>query len=506
MLPTLAAQSRRVRLSLESRAVEPEVGALIAPLARSINAQVLETPLSWVLLSGDSAWKIKKKVSLPFVDYSTLEARHHYCLEEFRLNKQLAPAMYLGVVPIGGSPHLPLLDGPGPVLDYAVHMRRLSPGSLFSERLAAQTLSMSDIEDLAVLLAELHMCAPKAAVARFANPARRAGSALAALNGVRPIATPAAARKLEHWLITEAESLRPFWEKRHVDGHVRECHGDLHLGNVGSLDARITVFDRVEFSPALRWIDVLDDIAFPIMDLSAHGRDDFAYHLLNTWLEHTGDHDALTGLRFSVVYRALVRAQVEYLRGSSGLVSAGRYFNTALAWAHGGNPWLFITTGLPGSGKTFFSGQLIERDGAIRIRSDVERKRLSGLHMLDRSLANGLSIYSDSSSARTYAHLRSLAKKIMDSGFAVIVDAAFLRQADRQIFRELAVEAAVPFVIMECKASQSVLQQRLIKRRNDASEATVDTLKELALVAEPLTKTESAFSCRPPISILPSRL
>ena len=362
---------------------------LVTAIARTLRAQMLETHISWLLLAGDTAYKIKKPVRLPFVDYGTLEARRHFCEEEVRLNRRLAPSLYLGITRITGTLQAPVLDGPGPVLEYAVRMRRFAPGALFGEQLAAGTLRVDEVDRLAALLADFHERAPRAeAASSFASAERRRASALAALEGVRSLASEDEQAALQTWLQAEAAALAPLWTSRKANGHVRECHGDLHLANVVRLDGDVVAFDCIEFDPALRWIDVLDDVAFVVMDFAAHDRRDFAFRFINGWLDRTGDHGGLPALRFSVVYRALVRAQVECLRGA-----ARNYLETALAWAHPGDARLFITHGLPGSGKTFVSQRVLEQEGAIRLRSDVERKRLFGLGIFEDSRAKGLNLY-----------------------------------------------------------------------------------------------------------------
>jgi aminoglycoside phosphotransferase family enzyme len=367
--------------------------ALVGALAHALDAELIETHISWVLLTGDTAYKIKRPVRLPFVDYGTLQARQHFCEEEVRLNRRLAPSLHLGVTRITVTLESPVLDGPGPTLEYAVCMRRFAPGALFSEQLDAGRLSTSDVDRLAALLADFHERTPGAsATSRFASAELRRSSALAALEGVQTLASDTEHAALRAWLEAQVATLTPLWASRKENGRVHECHGDLHLANVVSLDGAIAAFDCIEFDPALRWIDVLDDAAFVMMDFAAQHRRDFAFRFINGWLDRTGDHDGLPGLRFSVVYRALVRAQVEHLRGTGG-AAARNYLETALAWAQRDNARLFITHGLPGSGKTFFSQRLLECEGAIRLRSDVERKRLFGLGMLEDSRARGLNLY-----------------------------------------------------------------------------------------------------------------
>jgi len=475
---------------------------LIHALAGVLHARVIETHISWVLLGPDLAWKIKKPLRLPFVDYASLQARRHFCEEEVRLNRRLAPSLYLGVTRITGTPNAPVLDGEGPALEYAVRMRRFAPGALFSEKADAGDLGAGDVDELVALLAGFHQNAPRAdAASGFAGAPQRRQAALAALEGARPLMDDAAHGALMAWLEAEAVVLTPLWTARLADGHVRECHGDLHLANVVRLDEGVAAFDGIEFEPALRWIDVLDDIAFVVMDLWAHQRRDLCFRFLNAWLDVTGDHAGLPALRFAVVYRALVRAQVEQLR-SPGSQAARRYLDTAKAWAApgntGSNARLFITHGLPGSGKTFASQRIVEREGAIRLRSDVERKRLHGLAMLEDSRAKGVDLYQADATARTYAHLFAVARTVLQAGYPVVLDAAFLRLAERDQAHALALALRAPFCIVDCEAPLDVLRARLLARRGDASEADVAVLDRLRETAEPLSARERAYAQAPP--------
>jgi aminoglycoside phosphotransferase family enzyme/predicted kinase len=466
---------------------------LVDALAAVLQAQVIETHISWVLLTPDTAYKIKKPVHLPFVNYSTLQARLHFCEEEVRLNQRLAPSLYLGVTRITGTPRSPGLDGAGPVLEYAVRMRRFAPGVLFSEKIAARALDNTDIDQLAALLADAHGKAPRAdAASSFADTGYRRGNALAALEGVRPFASAAAQAALQGWIENQAELLAPLWKSRKADGQVRECHGDLHLANIVRLDDRVAAFDCIEFDPALRWIDVLDDVAFVVMDLAAGQRRDLCFRFLNAWLDRTGDHGCLPALRFAVVYRALIRAQVAHLRDPGG-EAAHRYLDAALVWTQPGSAWLAIMHGLPGSGKTHVSQRLLEQEGAIRLRSDVERKRLHGLGMLDDSRAMGLDLYGADTTARTYAQLFGLARDALQAGYPVILDAAFPHRAERDQAHAVARDLGVPFSIMHCEAPLPVLRQRLLARRGDASEATLAVLEQLLPGAQALAGDELPF-------------
>ena len=480
--------------TLANAQVTAQVTAMVTALARTLRAQMIETHISWVLLTDGTAYKIKKPVRLPFVDYGTLEARRHFCEEELRLNRRLAPSLYLGITRITGTHQVPVLDGPGPVLEYAVRMRRFAPGALFSEQLAAGTLRSDDVDRLAALLADFHERAPRAeAASGFANAERRRDVALAALEGVRSLASEGYLAELRAWIEAEAAALAPLWTSRKAEGGVRECHGDLHLANVVRVDGDILAFDCIEFDPALRWIDVLDDAAFVVMDFVAHNRGDFAFRFLNAWLDRTGDHQGLPALRFAVVYRALVRAQIAHLRGAQEETAARRYLQSAMDWIHRHGARLFITHGLPGSGKTFASQRVLEQEGAVRLRSDVERKRLFGVGLLEDSRAKGLNLYDAEATARTYEHLFGMARIALQAGYSVILDAAFLRRAERTQALALARALDLPFSIVACEAPLALLRARLQARDGDASEANVAVLEQLLTVAQPLANDELAF-------------
>ncbi len=463
--------------------------ALVRALATRLGATLIETHISWVLLADGRAYKIKKPLRLPFVDYSTLERRRHCCEEELRLNRRLAPALYLGVVAIGGSPQAPVIGGDGPAIEYAVHMRRFDEGALLSERLRAGRLGEADIDACAALLARFHRQAPVArADSGLGSAVHRAARARVALDGVAPLASADEADLLSRWLAVQTRRLVPHWTERLRSGHVRECHGDLHLANLIVVDGSVQAFDGIEFDPALRWIDVIDDIAFPVMDLQAQGRGDLAFRLLNAWLDATGEHAGLPGLRHALVYRALVRAHVARLCGRHEAVR--RYLDAALHWVRHAPPWLALMHGLPGSGKSFASQQLLQAHGAIRLRSDVERKRLFGLEATDDSRASGQDIYRGDATRRTYDTLFALARTALRAGWPVVLDAAFLRRSEREAAAALARERHVPWRIVHCEAAPAVLRERLRTRRGDASEADEDTLTVLQAAEEPLTAQE----------------
>jgi aminoglycoside phosphotransferase family enzyme/predicted kinase len=467
--------------------------ALIAALQRRLEdeagpVELVQTHISWVLLAGAFAYKVKKPVRLPFLDFSTLDARRHFCNEELRINRRLAPTLYLDVVEIRGSVDAPSLGGDGPIVDVALRMRRFPSGALLAERLAAGTLEATHVERLAQRLAGFHRDAAVDPTHAFAGAPLVLAQVRAALDALGAWRA-AECEALRRWIDERAAALSPLWERRRREGFVRECHGDLHLANVVMLDGEPTPFDAIEFDPALRFIDVQSDVAFLAMDLVAHDRADLAWRFVNAWLDESGDHAGLPVLRFYMVYRALVRAEVERLRGGMGT----RYLAAAQRIAGSADPRLLVTHGLPGAGKSFFAQRLADRVGAVRVRSDVERKRLFGLAPLQRS--SGGDVYAHEATMRTYDRLQEAARSALDAGWPVIVDAAFLRRAERASFAALARELKVPFAVLDCRAPLPLLRARVAARRSrgdDPSEADVAVLERLLASAEPLGPDERA--------------
>lgn len=483
--------------------------ALYGPPVKTV--ELRETHISYVFLAGPCAYKIKKAVDLQFLDFSTLEKRRHYCLEEVRLNRRLAPDLYLDVVAIGGSPDAPELNGAGPAIEYAVRMRRF-PEDRQLDRLLAQGMVLpAHFDTLAREIAAFHgHVAVAGADSPFGTPERVHAPALENFRQIEERVQEAADRaplqSLLAWTEREyAAHLRDF-ERRKAGDFIREGHGDMHTGNMVLQDDRITVFDCIEFNENLRWIDVMNDVAFLTMDLADRGRPDLAHRFLNAYLEATGDYKGLRVLRYYQVYRALVRAKVAAIRLSQpGLAPDNReriraqylgYLKLAHCFTQAPAPRLIITCGLSGSGKTHLTQSLLETSGAVRLRSDVVRKALFGLAPEARSgsdVASGL--YTSDASARAYERLAELAEIILSAGYPVILDATFLKRAQRDAARELAARLGVPFRILHVTAADEVLRDRVARRAalaQDASEADVAVLENQMKGWEPLTPEESA--------------
>jgi aminoglycoside phosphotransferase family enzyme/adenylate kinase family enzyme len=472
---------------------------------------VVETHISWVLLTGLYAYKLKKPVDLGFLDFSTLEKRRFFCEEELRLNQRLAPELYLAVVPITGTTASPALGGAGPIIDYAVKMREFPQNAQLDRALTRGEVNTEHMIRLARAIAQFHAHATVAAAdSPFGSAQEVWQPAAQNFEQIRPHLDTAGdhhlLEKLRAWSEQTHAKLTREWEQRKRDGFIRECHGDMHLGNMALVDGKILIFDCIEFNERLRWIDVMSEAAFVTMDLYDRGRPGLAHRFLNDYLQHSGDYAGLKILRFYQVYRALVRAKVACLRLTQAGLSAEernnirahyrQYLNLAERYTHPIPTPLIITHGLSGSGKTTFSDALLESSGAIRIRSDVERKRLYGLSPEERSasdIASGL--YSSDASIRTYKRLATLARIVISAGFPVIVDAAFLQERQRRQFRELAESLQVPFVIFHCTASPEQLRERLRLREaqgRDASEATLSVLEHQLATQEILRPEEAA--------------
>ena len=360
--------------------------------------EIIETHISWVVLAGAYAHKLKKPLNLGFLDFSSLEKRRFSCAEEVRLNRRTAPDIYIDVVAITGSIDTPVVcvpssDNRAPVLEYAVRMHRFARAEGLDSRLDRGELTRPDIVELAAMVADFHSGAERASDAMYGSPSLVRKQAMqnftqapaAALNA----GIAARLRDLQRWTESEYRHIETLLAERARDGFVRECHGDLHLANLVRHGGRIVAFDCIEFNPALRWIDVASDLAFTLMDLRHRGRSDFARVALNAYLEHSADWDCASLLPFYLVYRAMVRAKVAAIRACEhGVEAAAReaaqadmhaHLELAAGFTRPAQPHLVITCGLSGSGKSHVAARLVDVRDYVWLRADVERQRMSGL-------------------------------------------------------------------------------------------------------------------------------
>ena len=479
----------------------------------------IETHISVIYLAGRYAYKIAKPVNFGFVDLSQADARFRCCLSALRLNRRLAPKLYLGVVPVmGTTPMVPTVP-PRPALrrsqrqadlrlpshmkplDHALKMRRFDEHALFSARLAQGTLDVDDIQAAAATLAAFHRQASTHVPNRAYGTAQCLRSQIEAVLGALTANAPDLLRgHLAAWCEAELQHLAPYLNARRNTGFVRECDGDVHLENIVRWRGRVMIFDCVEFDPALRWTDVMADVAFLVMDLLAHERGDLATSMLARWLVETGDYGGLVALRLYVVYRALVRALVCTLkapREPSARERAGRYVALAAQVVRPARGTLILCHGFSGSGKSVASAALAVRIGAIRLSSDLERKRPAG--MLRASQAGKLpqAAYTRAAIDAHYAHLAALAGVLLDAGYPVVVDASFLERRHRATFIELANARAVPVAILDVRAAPAAILARLRERARAAAEPS--DADERVFVgqferAEPLSAEETALT------------
>ncbi|NRB39049.1 MAG: AAA family ATPase [Pseudomonadales bacterium] len=489
------------------------------------DVSVIETHISWVLLTGSFAYKLKKHLDYGFLDYTSLEKRKHCCEEELRLNSRYSQGLYLSVVPITGSIDAPYIDGSGEIIDYAVKMTEFTQDQLLDRTLNRGEINPQQIDELAICLAEFHELAPVAEqiedmaddtldnnldLGSFAAVIAPVIGNFEQLKSLATISKEPVFQQqllaLNIWTQNEIERLAPLLQQRKSAGFIRECHGDLHLGNMAILDGQITFFDGIEFNEQFRWIDTISELAYLLMDLENRGQRRWANRLLNKYLEYTGDFKGLSLLQFYKVYRALIRAKVAALRLNQDHLpmeeqqqchlDCQQYLQLASSYTQDRPVFLAITHGVSASGKTTYSGLIAEQCQAIRLRSDIERKRLCGLSPLANSHSSHQEgIYTLQASRQTFNHIEKLAQQLIQARLPVIVDATFLSADLRLQFQRLAERLNVPFIIIDCQAEQQELTQRLShKPAKDASEADLSTLKYQQIHEDSLTAKEQPFT------------
>lgn len=488
----------------------------------------LDTHVSSVLVTGRLAFKLKRPVRLPFVDLTDLTVRRRLCIEEVRLNRRLAPSLYLGVVPIVGPVDRPVPgeawavdDGTPepewpPEAELAVRMRAFEQSGLWSHRVPAGAVGRDEARALGATIGAFH----RDRAAR--RPASPIGSAAAFR--ARSIANfdtlaamlDASGRERLAGLRRDAEArharLAGLRDARDRDGFVRDGHGDLHLGNVTTVDGVAVPFDCLEFDEALRVGDVADEVAFATMDLRHAGRPDLGAALLDGWLQETGDFEAVALLDEGEAYRAAVRAKVaafDAARDAAGGGAARRdaYLHTAGTAGSRARPVLVAMHGLSGSGKSLVSAVLAAGIEAVRLRSDVERKRAQRLEVTSRAGAHG-AMYAPSARDAVYARLATLARRLLGWGRSVVVDASFLDREHRDAFAALAADARAGFVVVDVRAPHDVLRARVAARTAagaDASDADLAVLEGQLRGYRPPGDDEAARTLRWDGTVTPSR-
>ena len=484
--------------------------------------ELLQTHGAWVLLAGDAAYKIKKPVRLSFMDFSTLALRRVACEAELRVNARYAPTppqppIYRAVLPIIGTPAAPRWGQPGSddaqAIEFGVQMRRFDEAARLDHLCERGALQPEHLVQLGQRLAAWQAQAAVApADAPWGQPATVWAVVQDNLQALQALLAPGEdrtlAQSLADWTRAQWPTVSAALAERRQQGRVREGHGDLHLANLVLLGGQVLPFDAIEFNEALRWVDVASDLAFTWMDLQRLGQPGLAHTLLSAWLDASGDVGAPQVLPFFAVYLAVVRAKVAAIRHAqlpdtaqaergAVQIELRAYLQLALRLAKPGAPQLIITHGLSGSGKSFEAARWLAAHAgsrALRLRSDVERKRLHGLAALQASdPAARDRFYGQEASAQTYASLLGRARELLQASWTVLVDAAFLRRTEREAFAALARELACPFAILAPEAPVAVLRERIAARQaagSDPSEATLAVLAQQLGWIEPLGADE----------------
>ncbi len=483
----------------------------------------ISTHSSQVLLTGHFAYKIKRPVLFPFMDYSTLEKRRAACLQEMRINQRFAPGLYVEAVAIceHGAELSLKSAGDEPVegaIEYAVKMHQFRQEQLLARIADAGKLTDADVDAMAGRMAAVHERAEIAlpqtgygdlpvverwVMENFEQLEKLIGSEQQQLSILE---------ELRQYTVASLRELGSFIRQRLQEGHVRACHGDLHLNNMIRQSGDVLFFDAIEFNEELRWIDTQSELAFTLMDLIERGQSRAANRLMNGYLSLRDDYAGLPVLRLYLLYRALVRTKVEALRGGEAeKVKAllERHLGLARGFGHPPKPFVLLLHGFSGSGKSTLARWAAAQWQGVHLRSDVERKRLAGLEAGESSHSRpGQGIYSPSDSAATYERLADLSRTVVGAGWPVVVDAAFLSAAQRAAFRQWAKDAGHPVLLLSMQVPEAILRERLLKRERvnaalppetrDPSEAGISVLELQLQSADSISEEEGQMLFLPP--------
>ena len=467
--------------------------------------QLIQTHISYVLLTGNYVYKLKKPVNFGFLDFSTLDKRHHFCDEELRLNQRGAQPLYLEVLPIAQVENQYQLGGVGQIVEYTLKMRQFPQDALFLSMFEQGRLSEADLEDLGQVVAQYHAKAEtNDYICSFGEiPQVRAAIEQNYEQTERYIGGPQTQTQFDetkHYTDNFFTQQPELFASRIHKNWIRECHGDLHLGNICYWQDKILLFDCIEFNKLFRFVDVMYDIAFTVMELEARQRKDLGNAFLNKYVEQTGDWEGLQILPLYLSRQAYVRAKVNsFLLDDSAIsiakkeeatATAAHYYNLAWQYTQPRRGELILMSGLSGSGKSTIARQLARHLGAIHIRSDAVRKHLGGIGLTERGSAE---LYTDEMSVKTYKRLLELGIMLATQGFPVILDAKYDRQKLRKEAIELAQFHHLPLQILHCTAPLKVLLLRLALRTGDIADATPDLLEAQQAASEPFTEVEQAY-------------
>lgn len=472
--------------------------------------KLIETHVSLVILTGTYAYKIKKPVDFEFLNFTTLEQRHHFCQKELELNQRLAPHLYLSVVPIYGTPENPSFEKAGDPIEYAIQMREFSQSCLLDVMLQNQQLDSSHIEALAKTLADFHKKTPVTHDDYYGSYPQIHEPVLQNFEQITALLENSEAQAdiefQKNWANQQYHFFKNDFLARKQQGFIRECHGDCHLGNMIWLDQKPIIFDCIEFNESFRVTDTMADVGFFTMDLCDKDRPDLANFFLNSYLEYSQDYDGLSVYPYYFAYRAIVRAKIalfdlHYSQHNEQekskiyshyqhLVRLANQFALQATQPQS----ITLTYGLSGSGKTFKARQLAQSQNLIHLRSDAIRKIISGIDLYSKNMApiNG-DLYSFDMHDQTYAKLYEITEKCLRAGFSVVIDASFIKKKYRDRFYQLAQSRSIQFHIISCEQPLETLKQRIQQRgaaQSDISDAYLDVLEMQAQTIEALDATE----------------
>jgi hypothetical protein len=462
------------------------IQALLEPSAyphhpRSV--ELVQTQMSFIFLADDYVYKVKKPVDLGYLDYTTLEKRRFYCQREVELNQRLCPGAYLGVVSITRKKGHISLEGQGEAIEYAVKMRRLPQEAMLDVLLAQGEVSSEMLTKVAERLAEFHRRAQTStAISAFGDlgtiTANTEENFRQTEKYIGRTISPEKYQHIRDYTNSFIAQNAPLFRRRVAQGRIRDCHGDLHAAHICFCDD-ICIYDCIEFNDRFRYGDVASEVAFLAMDLDHYGRADLSRCLVQSYVARSQDEELMALLNFYKCYRAYVRGKVESFKLDDPYIGqeekqrtediAASYFDLAHAYTWS-KPALFITVGLVGTGKTTLSQALARRLGLVVISSDVTRKRLAGIPLTEHRLEEfDRGIYSAEFTRRTYDQIFDEARAILSQGGSVVLDASFIKRAERLRAKSLAEETGADFIILECVLDEESVRRYLARRWQQGS-------------------------------------
>jgi aminoglycoside phosphotransferase family enzyme/predicted kinase len=473
------------------------------PVASSI--ELVQTHVSNVFLTGEYAYKVKKAVNFGFLDFSTLEKRQHFLAEEIRLNQPLAESIYLEVLPIAKQDDRYVLGGTGEVVEYALKMRQFPQEDLLSELFEVGKLQETDLEELGKIVAQFHSQTVTSDYIKAFGEIDRIRQSIdenyqQTSKYIGIAQTQAQYEATKDFTDNFFVSREALFQQRRDENKIRECHGDLHLRNICKWQDKIQLFDRIEFNEPFRFVDVMYDVAFAVMDLEARGRKDLGNAFLNAYAEQTGDWEGLQVLPLYLSRQAYVRAKVtSFLLDDAAIPApekesarkiAAAYYKQAYEYTQPQQIELTLMSGLSGSGKSTLAKRLAREQNAVQIRSDAVRKHLAGIPLQQKGDPN---LYTPAMSQKTYSRMLELARLLLVQGFSVILDARYDLVTSRTEAIDLARSLNIPVKIAYCNPSIEVIKSRLAQRSNDISDATVDLLSQQQETTEAFTASELVY-------------